>query len=250
MARAEHEEFQLYCSRIRPIYHQLFNLAHAVTGNREAAQYCLQYAILDCWSVGENGASSHGFRESLRSSVIRAGLRHEPAPEGEFDWNGLTADPENADPLLRAVAQEGVDLRRMLALRYGCSLSVRRIARVLNCEKNRVQTMLRRFEARTCRKLSAADRRRYDLLMARMIRGRLSLPSPLAPEMGSVFRAFQADAASVSRPSRLPARILRTVVALVLALFCMAAFWLAAVLMQPPVLEKNNEPAISETLSD
>ena len=68
MARSESEDFQLYFSRVRPIYHQLFNLAHAITGNCEQAEYCLQYAMLDCWAAGDASASRHGFREGLRRS--------------------------------------------------------------------------------------------------------------------------------------------------------------------------------------
>lgn len=250
MARAEHEEFQLYFSRIRPIYHQLFNLAHAITGSRERAAYCLQYAMLDCWSAGDANAGAHGFRESLRSAVIRAALKDKPANDSDLDWDALHADSESGDPLLRAILQENTDLRRMLALKFGCGLSNRRIARVMDLDAARVQTQLRRFEVRTKRRLSVADRRRFDIYIMRAVRGQLSLPSPHAPEMAATFRTFQADAASVSRPSRLPARILRAILAAVLALFCIAAFWLTAVLMQPAVLESPDEIAIVETQAE
>lgn len=243
MSRPESEEFQLYFNRIRPIYHQLFNLAHAVSGSSEHAEYCLQYAMLDCWSAGEATASSHGFRESLRSNTVRIALK--TAADAPADWDGLRSGAESSDPLLRAIAQEGTELRRILALKYGCGLSARRIARAMDLDLNRVQTLLRRFEARTRRRLSGADSRKYDLLLVRTVRSQLNLPSPQAPEMGALFRSFQADAESVVRPNRLPARILHAVLALILALLCMGAFWLAAVLMQPAVLEDpGNTPAI------
>ena len=66
--------------------------------------------------------------------------------------------------------------------------------------------------------------------------------------MGGVFRSFQADAASGSRPSRLPVRILQGIIAAVLALLCMAVFWFAAVILQPPVMEENTQ--IVENLAD
>ena len=250
MARAEHEEIQLYFSRIRPIYHQLFNLAHAITGNRERAAYCLQYAMQDCWTAGDASIGIHGLRESLRSSVVHAALKDEPVDERDLDWDGLRAETENNDPLLRTIAQEGNDLRRMLAMKYGCGLSNRRIARVLDMDTSRVQTLLRRFEVRTKRRLSTADRRRYEICIMRAVRGHLTLATPYAPEMAITFRTFQADAATANRPSRLPARILRIILAAVLALFCMGAFWLAAVLMQPAVLENPEEITIVETQAE
>lgn len=235
MARPEVEEFQIYFTRIRPIYHQLFNIAHAITGNCDQAEYCLQYAMLDCWSAGDANASHHGFREGLRSSVTRAALKC--AGSEEYDWKGLQADPDSDDPLMKLIVQEPAELQRLIALRYGCGLPPRRIAKVTGLELNRIQTLLGRFEARTRRRLSNGDRRRFDTSVVRTVRSQLSQPSPVAPEMGSTFRTFQADAASITRPSRLPARILRAVLAVILALFCIVAFWFTAVLMQPAVLE-------------
>ena len=239
MTRTDAEDFQLYFNRIRPIYHQLFNLAHAITGNCDQAEYCLQYAMLDCWANADASANRHGFRESLRNSTIHAALRLTQSEDGkaEFDWDGLAAREGEPSTVVHLIAQEPLETRRMLALRYGCGLSLRRIARLTACEKGRVQARLHRFEARARRRLSGGDRRRADLLIAQAVRAQLALPSPQAPEISSVFRTFQADAASISRPSRLPVRILRGVLAIALALICVAAFWLAAVLMQPARLE-------------
>ena len=253
MARPEIEEFQLYFNRLRPIYHQLFNLAHAITGNCDQAEYCLQYAMLDCWSAGDVSASHHGFREGLRSSVVRAALRlaaSGDAQGAEFDWDGLQADGGDAPPLQRLIAQEAPETRRALALRYGCGLSPRRIARLLGGESARVQTLLRRFGARTRRRLGVANMRRCERMITQAVRAQLAQPAPLAPDMGGVFRTFQADAASASRPSRLPARVLHAVLAAVLALFCIAAFWFAAVLMQPTALEAPATPGSVETIAE
>ena len=242
MARSEQDDFQLYFSRLRPICHQLFNLAHAITGSSEQAEYCLQYAMLDCWAAGDASASRHGFREGLRASVTHTAQRIANTEDVDLDWNGLTVEDGESDLLLNLIAQEPVELRRIIALRFGCSLSPRRIARLINSEPSRVQSALKRFEARVRHRLSNVDRRRADFLLTQKIRASLSQPSPLAPEMNSVFRTFQADAASISRPSRLPARILRGILAAILALICIAVFWLVAVLMQPAVIEASAQP--------
>ena len=43
MHQKDTQALEQYLSRIRPSYHDLFNLAHAVTGSCDAARYCLQY---------------------------------------------------------------------------------------------------------------------------------------------------------------------------------------------------------------
>jgi len=239
MARSESEDFQLYLSRVRPIYHQLFNMAHAITGNCDLAEYSLQYAMMDFWAAG---GAQHGFREGLRNTLIQAAMRTADST-AEFTWNALAYEgsDENPDVIRQLIAQESIELRRALALKYGCGCSMRRIGRIMGIEPKRVQTALSRFEARTRRKLDANLRRRFDGLMYHAVKADFNQASPLTPDMGNVFRTFQADAAAMTRPSKLPARILRGILAAILALICVAGFWLAAILMQPPVLEKPVE---------
>lgn len=239
MPQNDMEALGRYLNRIRPIYHQLFNLAHAVTGSCEAAEYALQYAMLECW-MGEEW-EGRGFRESIRRSVVRAALHSEG---GEYDWEGLPA-AEEGDALRQMICAELPELQRMLALRAGCGLSAGRIARICDCDARRVKALLRRFELKVKRRLPAPGRseRRID----RAVRASLHQDSGLAPEMGSVFRSFQADAAGKSRGSRLPARLARILLSAVLALLCIALFWFAAVILQPPVME---EAGIATTIEE
>lgn len=238
MARSDTEDFQLYLSRVRPVYHQLFNMAHAITGNCDLAEYSLQYALTDFWAA--SAGAQHGFREGLRNTLIQAAMRTADS-QAEFTWNGLGGDhpDEEHDSLRQLIAQESIELRRVLALKYGCGLSLRRIGRIMGIEPKRIQTALNRFEARARRKLGAG--RRCESMVYHAVKADFNLPSPLAPDIGSAFRTFQADAAAMTRSGRLPARIMRGILAVVLALICMAGFWLAAVLMQPPVLEAPTE---------
>lgn len=232
MSQTETELLEGYLNRVRPIYHQLFNLAHALTGSVDAAEYCLQCTLLQGWTAGEEAGSRHGFRESMRRELIYAGLKNLSA---EPDWDGLNAPAED-DAMQQAVAQEGTDMRRVLALHCGCRLSVRQIARACGMEPRRVKAMLRRFEARVRRRLGSAGKP-MDAQIARAVRSMLAQPGSLAPDMLSMFRSFQSDAGAAQRPSRLPGRIFRAALAVMLALLCAAAFWFAAVLLQPPVLE-------------
>lgn len=243
MPQNDMEALGRYLNRIRPIYHQLFNLAHAVTGSCEAAEYALQYAMLECWTSEER--EGRGFRDGMRRSVIRAAMK---AEGGEYDWEGLPA-PDESDPLRQMIAGEPPELQRMLALRAGCGLSAGRIAKLCGCDVRRVKALLRRLELKVKRRLPASGRseRRID----RAVRASLHMDSGLAPEMGSVFRSFQSDAAGKSRGSGLAARIARILLSAVLALLCIALFWFAAVILQPPVMEEAGIEAGSiETIQE
>lgn len=233
MNHPETEDIQLYLSRVRPAYHRLFNIAHAVTGSAAQAEYCLQFALLDCWQGGEN--SHRGLRDALKRAVIRCALKN--SASDATDWDAMHTNEEDPDTTRRLIAQESIETRRALALKYGCGLSCGRIARLMGIEASRVHQIIDRFEARTRRKLEPGERRKYDVLIQRAIRSYFSEASILAPEMNSVFRSFQADAADVTKPSRLPMRIVKWIFAAVLAVICVATFWLAAVLIQQPVLE-------------
>lgn len=230
----DREEFHFYLGRVKPLYHQLFNTAHALTGNAAQAEYCLQYALLDCWKSGES--SRHALRDALKRSLLRAAWKC--AASDAPDWDALQAPADDPDAMRRLISQESNETRRVLALKHGCGLSAGRIAKLIELDANRVRQLLDRFEARARRRLTPAERKKYDFLLQRAIRSFFSEPSPLAPEMNGVFRSFQADAAEVAQPGKLPARIVKWFFAALLALICIAAFWLTAVLVQPPVLEE------------
>ena len=247
MARSDAEDLQLFLSRVRPIYHQLFNIAHAITGSCELAEYSLQYALMDYWNA--SGGSHHGFREGLRNTLIHAAVRDALAARNdrpEFTWNGLTSEAPEAepDPMRRITAGEPVETRRILVLRYGCGFAPNRIARLMQTDVGRVLTLLRRFEARARRKLALSDSKRFHSLIAQTVRSDLALPNAYVPDMGNVFRSFMADADSILRPNRLPARILHAIVAVIMAVVCMLVFWFAAVLMQPAAIVDDGDTQV------
>lgn len=245
MSRSETEDFRAYLSRVRPVFYRLFNLAHAVTGSCDQAEYCVLSAMLECRDAGN--VSSHGLRENLRACVINTAwktvLAETPA---EFDWTAPA--PADGNPVSTLISKESPQTQRMLILKYGCGLSFRRIARLCETDPRSVRSALTRFEARTRRKLSIPSRQACTARILRAVDASMDLPSTDAPDIGSTFRSFQADASNLPQSGRLPARILRTLILLVLAALCMAAFWLAAVLLQPAVLVDDAVPAAEETV--
>lgn len=250
MSFTESEAIQLYFSRIRPIYHQLYNIAHFITGSCEQAESALQFAMMDFWMDCGGTGSRHGFREGLRGCVKRAALKSALSGEAhEFDLEPI--DPEapaaEKDPLYALLAAEAPQTQRLIILRLGCGMTLRRAARLVDLEPPRAQTAIRRFEARA-RRRRGADRAKGEIQLTALARDILSTPSATAPEIGNIFRTFEADAANVTQPNRLPSRIAHAALAVLLALLCMFVFWLTAVLMQPAVLEET--APVQEAVAD
>ena len=69
------EELQLYFARIKPIYRELFGMAHAICGNYETAEYVLQRAVLEGWTRNERSSRRVGFRESVRGALKRIAVQ-------------------------------------------------------------------------------------------------------------------------------------------------------------------------------
>lgn len=237
MFRAEAENFRPFFNRVRPVFVRMFNLAHAITGNSDAAEYCLQSAMLECRDVG--GGSSHGFRESLRACVLRTARKTVLGETtGEFDWEPLPA--VEGSPASALIAQENAQTQRMLILKYACSLPPRRIARLCETDLRHVKSTLSRFETRAKRRLSAPTRQSCAARITRAVNEALELPTPAVPDIGSTFRSFQSDAGATPPSSRIPAKIVKGAVLLVFAAVCIAAFWLATVLLQPAVIVEDD----------
>lgn len=230
------EALRSYFSRVTPAIPELFNMAHAICGNYDLAEYALQYTLMEAW-IGEFHGGM-GFREGLRNTLRSVALeeaQENRAEPPEFTWNGLAEDGD--DPALRQLAQESLELRRMAALSYGCGLSAQRIAQLTGDSAGHVREALRRLERRVGRRLPARERRRADAALRRAVSKQMTRAGEDMPSMGAIYRSFAAEAAETRRPSHLAARIVRRILFAVLIVACGAVFWLTAALLQPAPVE-------------
>jgi len=226
------EALRALFGRMQPMLPELFNMAYAICGNREQAEYALHYTLVEAWTEESHGGVGfrEGLRNTLRSVACEEALKaSEAAPE--FTWNGLTGESE--DGILAVLAAENVEIRRILALRCGCGLSVSRTARIMNLSVGQAQDLLDRFERTVRRRLFPGDRRSCEGLIARSVRQAFRQTDPAMPSTGAIYRTFAAEASETQRPSHLVARILRRVFYALAAVVCALLFWLMAVLMQP-----------------
>lgn len=237
------EMMRAFYSRVTPILPELFNMAHAICGNYDLAEYALQCALLEVW-FGEAHAGI-GLKENLRTAVRRFSTAELTENHvAEITWNEL----ENVgdDLMLETLALESTEVRRIAALKYGCGLSASKIARLMNTSTGSIHDALLRLEKRI-RRRSGISARRYEAEMTASIRSEFK-HSENMPAPGAIYRAFAAEASQVHRTNVWFSKLLKRIAALLLALLCAFVFWLAAALIQPIELDSssNNASEIAE----
>lgn len=233
------DELRLYFARVKPVYAELFGMAHAITGNYDRAEYCLQRAILEGFLSRRRFRSARGFRESLRADMRRIALPEvKTSRELTFDAfleSALTGP--SPDSMRRLIEQEDAAMRRLILLRYGCGLNARGIARVLGMTARQADTLITRFERRVKRRLEPAQRLHVDTRLQDIAREELL--SGASPDVGAVYRTFEAEASGTIKPvsivSKFALRLLYVAALLLIALFV----WLIAAVIRPVVLENN-----------
>ena len=240
MSEQTSEALRTWFKRVEPYYPDLFNMAHAICGNYEQAEYALRGAILEVWAQSSEGGM--GFRERLRSAVREESLQlleEGEAASSEFTWPGIAASDS---PLMQLAARERPETQRLLVLKYGVGLPSRRIAQLTGMTPGQLRTALNRFEARCRRTLSGTERARLSATLAREMRRQLGSRAGI-PRPSTVYRAFEAEASGLRGHEHRVSRLVYRLVVLALTLVCAALFWLFAVLVQSPEIQADPVPA-------
>lgn len=217
------DALQDYFSRVSGMLPELFNIAYAVTGSAERAEYALESALLEGWTDGTRRGA--GFREGMKGLVTRIALSEIGSDLDGAVWEGLPrTDSEALSPLLG----ESAYTQRVAALRFGCELQPRTIARATGTTRAQVAESLARI-----RHLAG----RGEPQMIRAIRRAMQQSGPGMPPAESLYRALRAEAMEVKPPTHWFRRAVGYVVVAALVLLAACLFWLTAVLIQPETIE-------------
>lgn len=243
------DALRAFFARVRPYYRELFNMAHAICGNYELAEYAVQSAILDIFRRG-TPRSRAGLRENLRARVRAMAVEQARLiDDAELTWDGFREDAiegAEGDAVLQAASLEPLENRRMLMLRYGCGLSAHDIARLLDMPAAQVSGVLTRFSRRLKRRLPPREHARVERAIVHSARGWLEKQNGGMPDAGAVYRSLEAELMEAGGSTHRVSRVLGRVLAIAVALLLAALFWLFMVLLQPPRLE---EPAAVPTVA-
>ena len=226
------DAMRAFFSRVTPALPELFNMAYAICGNYDLAEYALTSTLIEAWNGESHGGM--GFREGLRNTLRRVAWEAALGERGsaaEKTWDALAE--ESGDILMRLLAAESAETRRVVALRYGCGFAPARIARLTGLSPARAKELLDRFGRAAARKLPVQERRRAEVRLMKAVRREFERAGEDMPSPGLIYRSFEAETAQARRPRHLAGRIVKRVMAALLAVLCALLFWLAAVLIQP-----------------
>ena len=99
------DELRAFFARVRPCYRELFNMAHAICGNYELAEYAVQSAILDVFRRGTPRSRAGLARDPARAQTRAMAVEQARLiDDAELTWDGFRAD-----------AIEGAERRRRFA---------------------------------------------------------------------------------------------------------------------------------------
>lgn len=236
------EEMRLYFSRVRPMCRELFAMAFTICADYDGAEYALQRAILIGWQSGRRRRSKRSFRECLRSEARRVALSRVQSA-ADVEWDLFGADPlgsDAEDPVLRAFQAEPADTRRALLLRYGCGLTTGQIARATGMPAAHAEKQIADFMKTLKRRINADQRGKTDGLMKELCGSLLTEGGVEMPDLGAIYRNFEAEAAANYHPvGRAASRTLVFAVAVTLLVALGFVMWCISAIIRPAQIEDS-----------
>ncbi|MBE5807954.1 MAG: hypothetical protein E7317_06400 [Clostridiales bacterium] len=227
------DQLRDYFSRLSGMLPELYNIAYAICGSAEQAEYVLESALLEGWL---HGVRRGGFREGMKGLVTRLAMQGAgPDPDGAV-WEGL---PHSDNPALEELNAEPLPIQRAALLRHGCELDPREIARVTGMSRAEVGDALSRVKYLEGR----ADGQLY-----RALRKAMSHQSPGMPPVESLYRTLRAEVMEAKPSRHVFSKALGGVLAAALVLLAAAVFWLTAVLIQPETADLPQGEAVLQTV--
>ncbi|MBQ4090118.1 MAG: hypothetical protein IJC56_09630 [Clostridia bacterium] len=245
------EEMRLYFNRVRPMCRELFAMAFAICADYDGAEYALQRVILSGWQGGRRLRSKRGFREGMRAEMRRVALTR-VRDSGSDDWDQFGSDPLDEGPedmLMRAIQHEDAETRRVIMLKYGCSLSNSQIGRAMAMPASHADQLLSRFLRRIKRRLDSSGRSHLDAQLKEVCQRQLAEGGAEMPDMGAIYRNFEAEAAANYSPvGHFAGRAFTFIVAVAMLIAMGCVFWGVSAIIRPAEIEDSG--LLTETLDE
>ncbi|MBR3504695.1 MAG: sigma-70 family RNA polymerase sigma factor [Clostridia bacterium] len=230
----EDRDIQSFLKRARASMPFFYRAAYAITADRAMAESVLGEALVEAYLKRAAPAGSLGFRDGVLTIIRERALDRLEEEPSEGDWEGFFADPQRDNLIAAAVERESPEAQRMCVLRYGCGMTVREIASLMDADVEQVQDALNQNRLRAERALARAKKtaRPFDRLAMRAVRQAMNRASAASVDADYTLRAVEAELIVRGKPRRFLRRALGGALLGALALVFAALVWLLAVLME------------------
>lgn len=229
------EDVQNFMRRLRPMIRGLLRCAHAMAGNADRAEDLLIAALLDAFARRGEWRERMSFREGTMRALYAAAIApRDESPCCDGDWTGFSAGQGGADPLVELLAGESVPTQRLMALRFGCGLTAREIARLTGARADAVRDQLLLCQLRLEKALGREriSVKPFDRAATRAIRRSLNADDGQALDVGYVFRCFERGAREARESRHIAGRMVRALLYAAGMLLFALLFWVLAILME------------------
>ena len=227
------DEMRLFFARVRPLCGEIYATGLVITSDHQGADYVLRETLLRSWQSHRYFRSARGLSARLREEARRIALSSRKGPgETPVEVFASASVEERPDPLLKLIRQETPLVRRLILLKFGCELRPKALARVSGISVRQAEGQLNRFFRRSKRRLPQGERSHLDARLKALCREELQGLG--TPDLGALYRAFEAEAAGSDRPvGRIALRAASWVAAALLLLLLAGILWGVAAIVQP-----------------
>ena len=149
------EHMRAFAGRMKPIYRQIFLLAHIICGNYEQAEHICLRAMVDCYKRHGMIRSRHAFEEQVRSFVCRYAYESTCSSDGaELNWKGFGPLALNAEQtqekmlfdVYEEIANEEIDVQRGIVMHFACGMSEQKISDILLSASEGLEEYIKNFK--------------------------------------------------------------------------------------------------------
>ena len=216
-----------FVKRIRPSLHYFWRAAYAITGDPAMAEYALCSGLEQAYL--NSASAAIGFKDAVLTCIREAALAQLAENKPELSWPGLPIPEEKRKTAaIAALLRENLDMQRLITLRYGCAMTVKEVAQVMNIPYNTIQEKLLSCQKRIMRSSSQNDRTLMTDIRKLM---NVSDNSQFDPEY--IIHTFTENIYGHNRGKRRMVMVLKIVFSAIGLIISAVILWLLAVLMNP-----------------
>ena len=225
-------ETDTFLRHIKPHVRFYYRAAYAITGDRQLAEQVMTQALAEAFVRGSASAPA-GLRDAVIAQVREISLEHLDGETASNDWHGLPQADGKDDALLNRLLEEDEVTQRIITLRYGCAVTNREIAQIMDLPEDQVRERLSVTRLRVERELKRRKEsaRSSERLIMKSVRRAMNAEGHDKIDVDFALDQVKHELSGRQRPRRVIARVMRLILFSLFGLICALIIWVFGVLI-------------------